>query len=223
MKNTFAALVLAAIVAPASAFAATSQVSFSAATLSPDEPEAGQQVTLTVIGDKTSSSGGCTNNWGYTKVYVDGNLEGQTTLNSFTGSGTVSDSITFGAGNSGDKSVLIEIWSGEEDFAPADGIADCADELLDSTTLTLEVKAPAVSGPSTKAVSTISGGGGFTYCDLNTEPSENIRDIHMCTDRATGKVVPTLVWRGGGLFGSYSAIESIKQQLLGIWAILQSM
>lgn len=46
--------------------------------------------------------------------------------------------------------------------------------------------------------STTSGGGGFTFCDLNTLPTSSIRDIAMCVDRESGKVVPELAWRGAG-------------------------
>lgn len=191
--------------------AASASVDLTSTTLTPDPAETGQSVSVSIEAQKTGA--GCDNNWGYTKVFVDGVQVGTTTLDSFTGSGTTTDSFNLGSfATAGDRVIDVELWSGAEDFSPADGNPDCADTLLDSDSVTLDVDAPAPSnsGGSQSSGST-SGGGGYTYCDLDTQPTSQLRDIAMCLDRTTGKVVNALAWR---MDGDSAGIRAFKIELM---------
>lgn len=201
---------------------ALASVDYTGMVLDPNPAETGQAVSVSVEAQKSGS--GCDNNWGYTKVFVDGVQVGTTTLGSFTGSGTTTDSFDLGAFNTkGDRTVDVELWSGAEDFTPPDGNPDCADTLLASDSAVLKVNdAPEPSKPSSGSVS---GGGGFIYCDL--WGSEPVGAVHQCLDRNTGRPVPTLVWRngaaGGGDAAFQAAIQNLLQQVLRIKAILDAM
>lgn len=163
MKTYLLGLILA-LAAPVAAFAAVSQVSIVSVALDPSDAQPGQQVTLTVVADKTSVSGGCTNNWGYTKIFLDGNQIGTSTVDSFAGTGTTSDQFVFNAPTyEGSFDILVEVWSGAEDFAPADSTPDCADELLDDATVELDVAATDTSSSQKKAYTGPTGGGGICH------------------------------------------------------------
>lgn len=206
MKSVVSLLLAFGVIAPAAAFASVDAVSVSVA---PNPAETGQQVTVSVEAQKSGS--GCNNNWGYTKVFADGVQIGTTTLNSFTGSGTTTDSFTHTFNTAGDVLIAVEAWSGAEDFSPQDGNPDCSDTLLGSDDVTLKVKNPEPKS-SSKSSSSVSGGGGFTYCDLDTQPTSQLRDIAMCLDRS-GKVVNALQWRAAQS-GDSSAIVALKIQLM---------
>ena len=57
-----------------------------------------------------------------------------------------------------------------------------------------------------------SGGGGFTYCDLHTEPTSSYRDIAMCIDRDTGRVVQILAYRA-----SHGDAQGGAQLEIALW------
>lgn len=196
---------------PVAAFAAVTDVNVS---VSPNPAEEGQQVTVTIEAQK--SGNGCNNNWGYTKVFADGVQIGTTTLNSFTGSGTTTDTFTHTFNTAGDKLIAVEAWSGAEDFSPQDGNPDCTDTLLGSDDVTLDVNAvEPPSSPSPTQTST-SGGGGFTYCDMDTQPTSALRDIAMCIDRTSGKVVQALSWRAAQS-GDFTPLKlSLLKQALSL-------
>ncbi len=150
----------AATLIASSAFAAVTTTNYS---MTPNPVEVGTEVTVEVTATKDSN--GCNNNWGYTKVTVDGNSY-QSSLNSFTGTGEVSDSVAFNApATAGDFPVLVEVYSGVEVGAGSEG-ADCPDVLIDSEELTLTVT-DSTTEPSMTVVS-------LTPVDQTRTPSGNI-------------------------------------------------
>lgn len=155
MRSSFIAVLAIAALYPAATAFATTGVSLVGVSIDPSEAYSGQQVTITVVANRTGS--GCTNNWGYTKFFLDGNQIGTSTIDAFTGTGFSTSTFQFPATGGGE--VEAELWSGAEDFAPANGVPDCTDTFIDSGSVVLEIKAAEES--SKKVYSATSGGGGL--------------------------------------------------------------
>lgn len=111
---------------------ANAAVTLNSATLSDNNVEPGDAVTVNVSVNKTGSA--CENNFGFTRVTVDGNVY-ESAIGSYTGTGNVLDSVNFNApAVDGVYDVEVEIYNGVEV-----GLT-CTEQLWASDTLTLTVE-----------------------------------------------------------------------------------
>ena len=216
IKNFLFAVVLFAAT-PALALAS---VNLTALDVSPDPAEPGQSVDLTIEVERIGS--GCSNNWYGTRLTIDGEVQPDIIYPVDTyaigqGTSTATHAIT-ATSTEGTSQILVEILSG-----PETNPNNCAIGVVDSDTIDLEVKKPAPVSSGPKSSGSISGGGGFIYCDLWA--GQPVGEVHQCLDRNTGRPVKTLEWRAGtaGSSAYYANLEAIKQQLLRILGILESL
>lgn len=179
MKKMFS-LVALLLVVP---FATHAAVSFDGAVLVEDTVIEGADVTVEV--EYTKSGSGCDNNVGRVEVTVDGTTYTES-INSFTGSGTATSSVEFPApGTPGDYDVFVELFTGEEDFSPADGTPDCSDASLGDDTLQLHVEAkPAPSNDDDNERTTSYGGilpcgilGGGAWCSSDPAIKQFVKNL----------------------------------------------
>jgi hypothetical protein len=102
---------------------------------------------------------------------------------------------------------IDETWSTTNQACEANTVA----------TTTPPVEPPTESSSeSTPASTSTSGGGGFTFCDLDTQPTSALRDIAMCVDRDSGKVVQSLAWRAGQSGNGNGYVLSLMWQAVGL-------
>jgi hypothetical protein len=81
---------------------------------------------------------------------------------------------------------------------------------------------PCADNGSGSSASSFGGGGGYTYCDLHDGFA--VGPQHQCLDRATGKPVQTLSYRGTPVFGGIDTTAEQKKILLTqLVQVLQQM
>lgn len=198
MKKLLASALFAFLIVPT--FASAS-VNITSVTVTPDPVEEGQTVTVAVEGVKSGS--GCNNNWGYTKYFVDSVQVGTSTLNSFSGTGTTTDSFDFTASGVGSHTWSVEVWSGEEDFNNGGQSPDCYDTPLFNDSGSFTVEEVPSSGGSSSSGSTISGGGGMSPCYIyqklfNSQCTQEFLDAWIFNQNFHQTML--LVW---GIVGSH--------------------
>lgn len=178
----------------------------------------------------TQSTNNATASWQYTAVQAGSKTVQVRVFNSPNCQGSARDTETTGLTVTNIVVVPIDVCPN------VDGtqlVGPCADILCVSpdtwSQTNQQCESPVVvvppAGPSTPAPthSSISGGGGYTFCDLDTQPTANLRDIAMCVDRSTGKIVQSLAWRGAGghaLLYTNPNNEQIKVLLNQVVALL---